>query len=333
MEPDARYTVIGAVVLALAAAAVLAFLWLGRSGSASDYNYYTVYFQHQSLEGLQVGGNVNMRGITVGRVEQFELSRDDINRVKVRLRVSRNAPVRENTRAAVSRNVLTGIARINLETPNKPAPELVKVLPGERYPVIAEGSSNLDQIADTVNRLTDVAYSTLDNLNQVLDPANRQAFAELLVSLRDLSKNVEARLPLLDKSAASLDQTAAVFQQSARDLTRSAQAALAGVPPLTAQAEQALRDAREATREFTRATKALQADVSRSLAKLDSSTAGLARQADQTMDTGVLELRATASELRSSAEQMARALSRLQDPRAALVGPGQQQLGPGEQKP
>ncbi len=72
MEPETRYTVIGAVVLALIGAAVFGYLWLSSSGRAADFHYYTVYFERQSLSGLQVGGNVNMRGINVGRVEYVQ---------------------------------------------------------------------------------------------------------------------------------------------------------------------------------------------------------------------------------------------------------------------
>ena len=158
MEPETRYTVIGAVVLALIGAAVAGYLWLSSSGRASDFRFYTVYFERQSLSGLQVGGNVNMRGITVGRVEAYSLSRDNINRVKVDVRVQRDTPVRENTKAAVSRNVLTGIAHINLDTPDGAGPGTDQNVPdGERFPVIAEGTSNLDQIADSLSQLSQTA--------------------------------------------------------------------------------------------------------------------------------------------------------------------------------
>ena len=73
MEPDTRYSLIGAVVLALTAAAIIAYLWLSSVGRNADYRFYTVFFERQSLEGLQVGGSVNMRGINVGRVEDYEI--------------------------------------------------------------------------------------------------------------------------------------------------------------------------------------------------------------------------------------------------------------------
>ena len=49
----------------------------------------------------------------------YSIQPDNINRVKVLVRVARETPVRENTKASVSRNVLTGIARIKLDTPGR----------------------------------------------------------------------------------------------------------------------------------------------------------------------------------------------------------------------
>jgi len=330
MEPETRYTVIGAVVLALIGAAVFGYLWLSSSGRAADFNYYTVYFERQSLSGLQVGGNVNMRGITVGRVEDYSLSRDNVNRVKVDLRVARDTPVRENTRAAVSRNVLTGIAHINLDTPKAPAPELVKVPAGERYPVIAEGSSNLDQITDSLAHLAERATTSLDRTSALLDADNQRVFVELMISVRDLAVNMNSRLGTLEKAARSVDSTALVFQRSARELTRSTQQVLAEMQPLPGQANDTLREAQATLREFSRATRALERDIGQAVARLEGSSSSVLQRADDTMDLGLLELRATATELRTSAELVSRTLDQLQDPRAALVGPGQRQFGPGE---
>lgn len=331
MEPETRYTVIGAVVLALIGAAVAGYLWLSSSGREADFRYYTVYFERQSLSGLQVGGNVNMRGITVGRVEDYSLSRDSINRVKVDVRVQRDTPVRENTKAAVSRNVLTGIAHINLDTPTVSGPELTAVPSGERYPVIAEGTSNLDQIADSLTQLSQTASNSLNRVNELLSKDNQKIFTELMLSVRDLSTGLTARLGAIETATRHIDETALVFQQSARDLTRSSQQLLTAMQPLPGQAGDTLSEAQATLREFTRATRALEKDIGQAVARLESSSVGVLQRADDTMDVGLLELRATAAELRTSAELVSRTLDQLQDPRAALVGPGQRQFGPGEQ--
>ena len=332
MEPDTRYTVIGAVVLGLVAAAVFAFLWLSSAGRDSDFRFYTVYFEHQSLDGLQVGAAVNMRGIAVGRVESYEIVPENINRVKVLLRVARETPVRENTKASISRNFVTGIARIKLDTPGTPGPELVKVAEGERYPVIPEGMSGIDQITDSATRLATSADAALVRINQLLGPDNQQAFSELLVNLRELSQGLNARLATLDKTAAGLDRSLGAFRRSAEQIGSSVQRLADSAEPLAQQAGSTLRDAQVALRELTQATRTLETELSRSLQTLEQDGGTLLRRTDAALDLGTLELRATAQELRSSAERIARTLDRLQDPRAALLGPGEQQLGPGERR-
>ena len=330
MEPDTRYTVIGAVVLALVAAAVFGYLWLSSSGRESDFRYYTIYFERQSLEGLQVGANVNMRGVTVGRVEQYSIQPNDMNRVKVLIRVARDTPVRDNTKASVSRNVLTGIARIKLDTPSVPGPVLTLVAEGERYPVIPEGTSGIEQITDSATRLAESADTAMNRVSELMSPANQKLFGELLFNLRDLSDGLNKRLALLDKSANGLDQGLATVRQSANLIARSAERLADSAEPVARQAGSTLQEAQAALRELTQATRSLERDVSRSLQAIEKDSIALMQRGDAALDIGTLELRATAQELRSSAERIARALDRLQDPRAALLGPGEQQLGPGE---
>ena len=330
MEPETRYTVIGTVVLALTAAAIVAFVWLSSFGRDADFRFYTIYFERQSLEGLQQGASVNMRGVTVGRVEQYSLEPDNINRVKVLIRVARETPVRVNTKASVSRNLLTGIARIKLDTPGVPGEVLDQVARGERYPVIPEGQSGIDQITDSASRLGVSADSALTRLNELLGPDNQKAFAELLVHLRDLSGGLNQRLVLLDKSATGLDQGMVALRRSAETIAQSARRLADSAEPVARQADGTLQEAQTALRELTQATRTLERDLSSSLQTLQRDGAAALRRGDAALDIGTLELRATAQELRSSAERIARALDRLQDPKAALLGPDEQQLGSGE---
>lgn len=319
MEPDTRYTVIGVVVLALTGLAIAAFVWLSSGGRGSDFRFYTVYFEHQSLDGLQVGSAVNMRGITVGRVEKVAIEPDNINRVRVLVRVARETPVRENTKATVSRNFVTGIARIKLETPAPAGPVLTRKGQDERYPVIPEGQSGIDQITDSATRLAASAESVLARVDDLLGPDNQRAFGELLVGLRDLSQGLNSRLAMLDRTAGTLDRSLVALRQASDKIGTLAQRLGDSAEPLAREAQVTLRELTQAARALERGVKTLERDSS-----------ALLQRGDAALDTGALELRATTQELRSSAERIARALDRLQDPRAALLGPGEQQLGPGE---
>ncbi|HYF57914.1 MAG TPA: MlaD family protein [Burkholderiaceae bacterium] len=330
MEPDSRYALIGAVLLALATAAVVAFVWLSSAGRASDYRAYTIYFERQSLEGLQVGGDVNMRGLKVGRVEEYTISRDNINRVAVTIRIARETPVSENTTAVIARNFLTGIARINLETPGTPGPELVAVKDDERYPVIPEGTSNIDQIADAVGRLALQADTALENLNRVMGPANQRAFSQTLTAVRDLSRGLNDRLDTIDDTAKSLQRTASAFERSSRDIAGSVDRVSRSVEPLARDAGAVLQEARASLREFLDTSVQLERQLGQSLARLERDTGRLAQRADDAVDIGVHELRATSEELRANIELITRTIDRLQDPKALLLGPSSNQMGPGE---
>ena len=218
MEPEARYTAVGATLLALIVAVVLAITWLARTGARGDFRYYTVYFERQSLEGLQVGGDVNMRGVKVGRVESYSISSKNINRVRVNVRIDRDTPVSTNTVAVVDRNIVTGLARINLATPGDPGPELAAVQPGESYPVIPEGRSDIEQFTNAMNRLANTGAAALSNVEQLLNKENREAFGAALANLRDLSGALATRMSRLDDVADALGKSALEFGKSSREI-------------------------------------------------------------------------------------------------------------------
>jgi phospholipid/cholesterol/gamma-HCH transport system substrate-binding protein len=331
MEPEARYTMIGSVLLAIVVAAVAGFVWLSSSGRASDFRFYTIYFERQSLEGLQVGGDVNMRGVKVGRIEDFTISRDNINKVKVTIRVARATPVSENTTAVVARSIVTGLARINLDTPGTPGPELLSVATGERYPVITEGTSNLDQIADSVSKLASQADIALENLNSVMGDKNQKSLAQALTAIRDLSIGLNRRLATVDDMAASFQASSTSFQNLSRDLSGASDKVANAVVPVSDEANQSLREASETLRQLRQSSVNLERDVAKSLAVLNQSVAGLSSRTDDAVDVGLNELRATTADLRSSLAIVSRTLDRLQDPKAILIGPSSSQLGPGEE--
>lgn len=321
MEPEARYTFVGAVVLALIVAAVAGYLWLVRGGTGDGYRYYAIHFEKQSLEGLQLGSDVNMRGVKVGRVDEYSISRDNINRVDVVVRVDRHTPVSQNTTAVIGRNLITGIARIDLLTPGTPGPELVAVEPGERYPLIPEGTSDLEEIAGAMSRLAVRGEGALKNVEELLNAENRATLIGAVAAVRDLAQGVDERLDRVDVAAGSVVDTAVALQRTSREISTALQR-LAGegtgllqqLGPLVQRANEALETMASAAR------------------TLERESAGLADRIASGADSGALELQATARELRSSAEQLSRAAQGLRDPRSALFGPSESQLGPGERR-
>ncbi len=328
MEPDSRYTLVGAVVLGLVGMLVAGLVWLSGDGSDSTYRFYTIRFEQQSLDGLQQGSDVNMRGVKVGRVTAYQLSPGNANEVEVTIQVGQGARVSANTSAVVSRNFVTGMARIDLVTPGTPGPEMVIAPPGERYPRIPEGRSDLRQIADSIGRITESGETALVSVSELLNPRNREALMDTVGATRELLRSLDKRLEGFDRVTDSTLQTlgsfrkaAVAFEGTARALEQSGKEATASVLRMAGQLDPVL----------TQTAGAL-ADISSAARALERESATIVAQLEAAADSGAMELRVTARELRSSIESLGRAAERLRDPASVLLGPVSEQIGPGEGK-
>jgi phospholipid/cholesterol/gamma-HCH transport system substrate-binding protein len=324
MEAEAKYTYVGTAVIVLIAALVLSVVWLRRIGSERDFQLYTIYFERQRLEGLQIGGDVELRGIKVGRVVDYSLAAgrtpdESVNRVQAIVRIDRRAPIRTNTVAVVTRNFVTGIAQITLVTPEPAGPPIGEAPEGEPYPVIAEGTSDLDEIAGKVSRLGDMAARALSDLNHVLSPENREALAATLANLRDLTAALNRSMGRLDRALDSVSRAADEVGRTGDRLASTAERAGAGF-------DEVVGDARRALQRTERAVD----DAAQAIAALERHTQAMTSRVDRSADVFDDQLAAAVAELRISIDAAARALDELQDPRRALLGPDPARLGPGE---
>jgi phospholipid/cholesterol/gamma-HCH transport system substrate-binding protein len=312
MEAEARYTLVGATIIALVLAGIAAIFWLKGAGAREEARLYTIYFQRQSLDGLQVGADVTMLGVSVGKVVDYAIDPRALNRVQVTVRVAERTPVGQTTTAVVQRNVLTGIARISLVTPGEPGPPLAAVQPGEAYPIIPEGTSDLQQIADAANRIAHSGAIALDNVNGVLSAENQKAFGQTLANVQQITAALASRMDRMDEVIGAVGQSAADVGRASRDFAETARQMQAAVGSTALQAETALKD------------------VSRAVGTLERESEAAVRRAYTAIEIGSLEISATAADLRATADVVARTFDRLRDARTALFGPSESQLGPGE---
>lgn len=336
MEAEARYTWVGAGVLLLLAALVGAVLWLKNVGRAEDFKFFVIRFEQQALDGLEVGADVSLRGLKVGRLQDYALAGNKINRVRVVIRLDRRTPVHANTVAVITRNFVTGIAAITLITREPAGDPLTKAPDDEPYPVIAEGHSELDEITGRVNRIGEMAALALGNVNELLNAENRQAVAATVRNVRDLSAALNQRIQALDDTmrrvglaATQLGQAAAQFGTSASSLVHSGER-LATVAeqggrqlePTLAEVERTLTDARQSLKTIAAAAEAMQRQAVAS-----------ARQLEHTAISVDDQLGAALADLRLTLDTAARLMDRLREPRSALLGAPPGLLGPGEKQP
>lgn len=301
MESEARYTLIGTAILILLMMLIVAVLWLAQWGYDQHYAYYIIYFKRQSLEGLQTNSAVKMNGIKVGVVTQYAIAAKNVAWVKVTLQLDAETPVKEDTRAVIQRALLTGLATVNLVHTSAASKSLTQILPGEQYPIIAEGHSMLKEIEDLLPTIVQQTSEVLSSTASLLSDENRQAVHETLVNLANLTGNLAQREADLGHTIENIRQTTQQLKVLAKTLTLA-----------------------------TNNTDRRIAEVSHAMV---ATLQHITQSVQSLTETGRLEFQAVARELRSSARRAAVVLEKYENPRALILGPDTQQLGPGEQLP
>lgn len=305
MEPEAKYTVVGVAVLLLLALLAGTVVWLRSSGEGAQAQRYTIRFERQSLDGLEARSDVTMRGMRVGSVTGFRFAANRPGVVEVFIALNPSTPVQEGTQASIRRNLITGLASVQLVNAAQPGPRLPSTPGGADGPLIAEGESTEQQVANTLGEL-------VQRLNATLSPENQAAFSDILANLRRVSEHADRSLARVDATLDTVGGTARDVQALAKAVSADARVLTARYGELGQQASATARDAGETMRR-------LGVDIER-----------LTRRADALLSSGDGELRSTAQVLRNAAESIGTAADRLREPGEILYGPAEGSLGPGE---
>ena len=312
MEPEAKYTIVGAAALLLVALLAVAVVWLRSSGEGADAHRYKIYFERYSLEGLEPRSHVTMRGIKVGTVAGFRFSPNAKGAVELIIAVDNGTPVRKSTTATTERHLVTGLATVRLANSTEDSPLLEEAPPGEPYPVIKEGEAPMQQVSETITQLAQRADDTMQRLNSTLTPENIAAITEIVENLRRASGRVDALLAKADATFVSVGSAAEEMRALSAEVRSDAKTLTDRYSGLGADASASVGEIREAVRKMS-------ADMDR-----------IAKRADALLAGGNEDLRETARSVRAAADSLGAAAGRLRDPRVIIYGPPEGGLGPGE---
>ncbi len=188
METRAHYVAVGAFVLAAILLAFVTVLWLGRAEFSEQAKRYYIFFRG-SVAGLNKGSQVQYSGIPVGRVVDIRVDPDDVEKIQVTVEIDTSiVDIKTDARAFLDANLLNGVATIQIRGGTKEAKEL-QPEPNHRYPVIAAGQSELEQLRANLPELLGDLKEVAHNLNAVLDEQNRKAIADSLQNVRTVTEN------------------------------------------------------------------------------------------------------------------------------------------------
>jgi phospholipid/cholesterol/gamma-HCH transport system substrate-binding protein len=330
MESDARYAWVGFVVVLLIAALASGIYWLGGNDQ-KEVKRYTAYFRNQSLEGLQINSDVRMQGIKVGKVADYTILPGEAKTVRVLLEVDARTPVWEGVEAVVSRNLVTGLAAIDLDNVWKGGADIGPPPEGEPYPVLDEGVPQMARISSTLEGLGKASGEAVERVNLLLSESNQKAFSALLVNSAALSGELRTELrqlgPDLRATLVSTRQAAARLDTVGEELT-----------PVLHDGARLMRDGSAWVRQAGQRLDRLAGETEATLGAARSALLGMElslreakTQLRLSLDLGMQELQTTAQSLRTASDSLQMTSEEFSDPGRLLYGPHKGELGPGEE--
>ncbi len=314
MESKARYFLVGVVVSFLSVVTVVFILWASEVGSRRSFDVYTIYFREHSLSGLQVDSMVTMKGIKVGAVSEFQISPTNVEEVRVNIRLREGIPVKRDTKAIIKRNLLTGLATIELSGGRQKSTLLVGVPDGEDYPVIPEGRTELDQIADSIPGLIEDAGGLLQRFKAVVNDKNIERFGLILQNIQGFTAMLEQQSKPVGEIVEDLAGLSSDLKEASSKLRHMSSLTERQIASVSKDLIKTLDQITKTAASLEKDGKALNSVVSRSITRL------------------VLEIANVSEDISNAARAFTATVDQFEDPRTLLVGPSEQALGPGELK-
>lgn len=187
METRANYAMIGAFVI-LASVAIAGFiLWLGGSQFRQDFKSYDVVFE--GPVSLEQSASVRYIGIKVGEVQWVRIDRADPSKVRARIRIDRETPVKSDTKASIELAGITGITFVQL-TAGSPQARSLEAKAGQPVPVIESEQTQLAALVSGGAQILGDASMAMERVNKFLTDEN-------IESINTTISNIEAITTML----------------------------------------------------------------------------------------------------------------------------------------
>ncbi len=343
MDNKSPYVLIGAAMMLFIAAVVGFVIWKLRAGDQTSYAYYVILFSGD-VQGLTVDSPVYYRGLRVGRVHEIELtSRKDVQRstgrerlsekVEVTVAVASNIDIRERSYAVFEKPFIAGasfvqiVGRLDVDE-IKPK----KKLGDKPYPEIREGASFLQVTSTSAQELLSKAGTTVDRLNELLNPDNLAAVSNTLKSLDTTlsgiakqDKSIQSALSELPGAIAEFNNTFTKLNTLADSLNlialelgpqdEATRKALAGKDP--SDLRKAIQEARAAMTNINAASQQLNQLISGSKAPIQ-----------QFSENGLVELSYAIRELRQLTANLNVIAAKIERDPAGFIFSGKQGYTP-----
>ena len=278
MESEVSYSRVGIFVSLGLVIIVVALLWLSKFYSANTDDSYVIYFGNHSLDGLQKDSVVSMKGIRVGSVKNYEIFPDDIQRVKVLVSLDKGVPVKTDTRAVLRRNLLTGLAKIDLVGGTQGSDFLAKGHDG--LAEIKEDVTDFDRIADSVPEVLNKIESITVRITSVLSDENLNHFKDTMESLDRFTKSLSSSSEPLSNTLKNLENISLKLSNVVSEI-EGASVAKDGKPGVGTSIANSLKSIEELLAEL----KLLSVELGPEMRAMTRTTSGISRDIEVIADS------------------------------------------------
>lgn len=262
MESRAHALAAGLFTVVLAAAAIVAAMWL--SGETYEKVHYVLESRYP-ITGLNEQAVVRFRGVDVGRVTDIRFDPASGRVILITIGVQAGTPVTKSTYAEVRPQGVTGISYIMLDDAgessellppaNKPgsariairqtllenlltsgqaamkdlrlvAQRIAALMSDENREQIAATLVSMRQATERLAKLTEAAEPGVRNFGPLTADARKslQEANVLMADLRTAAKEFTARMEAIDRVAGSIDRVAGTAEQAGGSIRRMADA-------------------------------------------------------------------------------------------------------------
>jgi phospholipid/cholesterol/gamma-HCH transport system substrate-binding protein len=223
METRARYTLIGAFMLAVILASFAFVYWLENKGGFGQRSYYTLRFDGP-VSGLLVGSAVLFNGIRVGEVVDLSLDSTHPERVIATVGVAHGTPMRSDTKVGVESQGLAGGVAVTLVGGDASSPPVTAE--NGALPVLsAEPGAGQDWQSlgrEVLRKLDGILADNADNLRSAI--ANLKTFTDVLARNSDRIEGLLGGLERLTGGPAGKEQAPTYDLTAAKDIPARAEA-------------------------------------------------------------------------------------------------------------
>ena len=267
METRAHHVLIGAFTIGIFLIALGFVLWMSKTGVDRGFVDYDIVFT-EAVTGLSTGGVVQYNGIKVGEVTQLHLAPDDPRKVVARVRLDASAPIKQDTRAKLALQGVTGLALIQLSGGMPGSPALLPT-PEHPVPVIRSEESAISKLLASGSDIVLSANDVLVRMNEILSDDNIKHISTMLdhmdqlsgtladqrqdvsTALRQLAEATTEMKKTLSAVTATANSANALVRNDARATLKSTQKALEAVDKMATSADALLDENRAAISNFS----------------------------------------------------------------------------------